>query len=203
MRLLPHKRSKDSKKSKNATREKLEEATFDLLAEKGFASISSRDISKRADTAVGQLTYYYKTKNELISEVIDNLLENLITSLNEYIEKADDKIMAIKDFFNSLVDEDEKTSRILVDLVCQALYDNILTDRASKFLKDLIDIISTSYKENNIENPEEKSEELINSVLGTIVRKNLNTRFIANSELNDNSYIKEKRKHGKRKYSIL
>lgn len=201
MRLLPYKKSKDSKKTNNSTREKLEEATFDLLSEKGFASISSRDISKRADTAVGQLTYYYKTKNTLIIEVIDNIIDNLLSSLKEYIENASDKSAAIEIFFNDLVEDDEKTSRVLVDLVSQALFDNILTDKASEFLKSLYEIISTTYREENVEYAEETAEEFINSLLGAILRKNIETRYTRNSI--DDVFSKRKRKYGKRKYSIL
>ena len=43
---------------KKTTREKIKEATFDMLAEKGYKDLTMRDIAKKADAAVGQLTYY-------------------------------------------------------------------------------------------------------------------------------------------------
>lgn len=197
MRLLP------KKKSKNATKEKLKEATMDLLSEFGYASISSRDIAKRADTAVGQLTYYYKTKNALIIEVIDDLTETLIENLRQIIEESDDKIIAINNFFDELVDDDEKTSRIMIDFAMQALYNNALTNKASKFLKDLFDIISETYKQENVEDADERTGEFINSILGAILRNNIVEKYYIEDVQEKHSYFKRKRKHEKRKYSIL
>ena len=75
MRLLPKKKNK---KIKVTAKEKLKKATFELLSEKGYASVSTRDIAKRADVAVGQLTYYYKTKDALIKylKIRDNSHDN-------------------------------------------------------------------------------------------------------------------------------
>ena len=46
--------------------EKIKEATLNLLAEKGYEAISMRKIAKEANVALGQLTYYYKTKDSFI-----------------------------------------------------------------------------------------------------------------------------------------
>lgn len=167
MRLLPH------KENKNTTKEKIKEATFELLAERGYASISSRDITKRADTAVGQLTYYYKTKDSLITEVIDEVIEELIENLENEIRSSDNKIDAIKTFFNELIRDDKNTTRIIIDLISQGIYNNSLSIRASNLLEDVSNILSNVYRNENIQEPEEKAEELINIALGKMVRKNI------------------------------
>ena len=55
--------------------EKIKEATLNLLAEKGYEAISMRKIAKEANVALGQLTYYYKTKDSLIVLVVKEVLE--------------------------------------------------------------------------------------------------------------------------------
>ena len=92
MRLIPH------KKKKNQVKEKLKKATYELLAEKGYASVSTRDIVKRADTALGQLTYYYKTKDSLINEVLDEIIEMLIEKLSNVVNYAEN----IKEMFSKV-----------------------------------------------------------------------------------------------------
>lgn len=199
MRLLPH------KKSNNTTREKIKEATFELLAEKGYASISSRDIAKRADTAVGQLTYYYKTKDNLITEVIDDLIETIIENLEKAINKSDSKIDNAKEFFKELLKDDQKTTRIIIDLISQGIYNNSLSNRASKFLEDINRIIVEAYKIEGTEKPENKAEELINIALGKIVRKNIEMKYKEQEEEdnNDNSIAEEyEKRKSKKKLTI-
>ena len=165
MRLLPKKKNK---KIKVTAKEKLKKATFELLSEKGYASVSTRDIAKRADVAVGQLTYYYKTKDALIMEVVDETIECLILSLRECIDSSDKKIETAEDFFDELIRQDEKTSRILIDVISQALYNNQLILRANELLDKLSEIITSIYisEKNEDENVAKNSaEKFIHCVL--------------------------------------
>lgn len=45
------------------------EVAKNLLVEKGFAAISFRNVSKRADVTVGNVTYYFPTKEHLMDEL--------------------------------------------------------------------------------------------------------------------------------------
>ena len=85
--------------SKKNTKEKIKEATFELLASKGYAQISMRDIAMKAQTAVGQLTYYYGTKEHLIGNVIDEMVSVFIEELKKNIEKSTDKLHTVTNFF--------------------------------------------------------------------------------------------------------
>ena len=49
-----------------STKDKIKQATYELLASKGYSLISMRDIAQRAGTVVGQLTYHYRTKECLM-----------------------------------------------------------------------------------------------------------------------------------------
>ena len=109
-------------KSKKNTEEKIKEATFEVLASNGFAGVSMREIAKKAQTAVGQLTYYYGTKENLIVSVIDEMINEFLNELENYMSAAEDKLSAIISFYEELFEKESKVFRILIDFVAQSLW---------------------------------------------------------------------------------
>lgn len=183
MRLIPH------KKKKNQVKEKLRRATYELLAEKGYASVSTRDIVKRADTALGQLTYYYKTKDSLINEVIDEIIETLITKLSEAVENAEDKKDALMQCFQKFLNNNDNTQRIVIDLITQSFYNNNLSIKASSLIDRISEIIvEVIMNEDDISRKEAENDAIqyINYYLGTLIRKNIRLdNFSSISENNE------------------
>ncbi|MDZ7794343.1 MAG: TetR/AcrR family transcriptional regulator [Spirochaetia bacterium] len=56
---------------KQRRRDRIYDAAIALLSEKGFNSTHMRDISKRAELAVGTLYNYYASKSELYMEIME------------------------------------------------------------------------------------------------------------------------------------
>ncbi len=183
MRLIPH------KKKKNQVKEKLKKATYELLAEKGYASVSTRDIVKRADTALGQLTYYYKTKDSLINEVLDEIIEMLIEKLSNVVNYAENKKEALKKCFKTFLDTDDNTQRIIIDLITQSFYSNNLSIKSSNLIDRVSNIIvEVIMHEDNIDRQEAEVDagKYINYYLGTLIRKNIRLEnFNSVSEKNE------------------
>ena len=123
MRLIKHKaKTYKRKENKKHVKDNIKKATAELLAEKGYASISTRDIAKRADTALGQLTYYYKTKDALILEVIDEIIDEFISEIEQIADTSDNKIEDLRKYLNNIIDDDYIKSRIIIDIISQSLY---------------------------------------------------------------------------------
>lgn len=184
MRLIPH------KKKKNQVKEKLKKATYELLAEKGYASVSTRDIVKRADTALGQLTYYYKTKDSLINEVMDEIIEALITKLSEAVDTDSDKKEALKKCFQKFLDNNDNTQRIVIDLITQSFYSNNLSIKSSNLIDRVSEIIIEVIMDEDHKSRKEAeidAKKYINYYLGTLIRKNIRIDNFSNiSENNEN-----------------
>ena len=53
------------------------DAAATIIAERGLQSLSLSEIEKRAGMSRGQLTYYFKTKEEILLAVFDRLLERM------------------------------------------------------------------------------------------------------------------------------
>jgi len=53
------------------------DAAATIIAERGLQSLSLSEIEKRAGMSRGQLTYYFKTKEEILLAVFDRRLERM------------------------------------------------------------------------------------------------------------------------------
>lgn len=56
---------------KNGLQMKILETAVKMFNEEGYSSVSIRDISKKLNISPGNLTYYYKKKNDLIKAIFD------------------------------------------------------------------------------------------------------------------------------------
>lgn len=181
MRLIKRKNSTSKKKErKKHVKENIKKATIELLAEKGYASVSTRDIVKRADTALGQLTYYYKTKDDLIYEVIDEIIDSFILDIEKSIEDKENKIEILKNYFEELIEKDNYSVRIMIDLISQSLYNNVLSIKTSEMIDRLSTIIVNSVLEErniNIEDAQIETRKFINYFLGTFISNNINNQI--------------------------
>jgi TetR/AcrR family transcriptional regulator len=140
----PKKKSPDARGE--ATRERIVTAAVAAFAEKGFEAASTRDISERAGTDQGLLTYHFPSKDVLWRAAADQLfgelekqLDPMITSL-EFADPRERARAAIREYvhfaaahpeiFRFMVDEGNRSNARMRWLV-----DNHLKPRF-EFMKD-------------------------------------------------------------------
>ena len=68
-----------------AQREALVQAAFNLIAERGFEGLRTRDVAARAGVNIATLHYYFATKEDLIRSVVDMLAEKFRTQQVPYL----------------------------------------------------------------------------------------------------------------------
>ncbi len=160
-------------KSKKNTEEKIKEATFELLSTKGYAHVSMRDIAKKAKTALGQLTYYYGTKEKLIISVFDEISDSFIAEMKKYIDKSADKVSGIINFFEDIYDSEDKLYRVLVDFSAQSLWNEKLREKTKALFEKLSTTIEDVYEECGIDKAEAemKAKLYISNIYGAAVQK--------------------------------
>ena len=71
----------------NDVSQKILSATFELLSKRGYANVSMRDIAKKSGIVVSQITYYYKTKENLLSEVIKKAVYEYLNELKQKLKE--------------------------------------------------------------------------------------------------------------------
>jgi len=68
------------------TKQKILQVAKELYYQKGYCTITVQDICEQADVKLGTFTYYFATKEDLVSEIYSELLVKAYTYAN-YLEK--------------------------------------------------------------------------------------------------------------------
>src|SRR5437667_11592279 len=70
----------------DARRRSLVQAAFELIGEKGFEELRTRDVAQRAGVNIATLHYYFGSKEDLIEAVVEYLLNWLSSEASHDLE---------------------------------------------------------------------------------------------------------------------
>lgn len=169
------------------TSEKIKEATLNLLAAESYDSISMRKIAKEANVALGQLTYYYKTKDSLIVIVVQEVLELFYVEFEEKVNNSKDKIEVIVDGIEEILKEETNIEKLLVTIISQAQNNKKLQKILREFWNKIIELITKCYLEEIREITKKQAELrarlLVGAAIESIVEKILKVDLNVNNEI--------------------
>lgn len=153
---------------KQSTSERIKRATYELLATKGYSFVSMRDIAKKAGIVVGQLTYHYKTKENLIENVIDDYSAELYENLYEHMKSSKNKVCAAREYFEKMYQEENDSYKILLDFTAQSMWNEKIKIRINKLFEKLTNLIGQAYIEegNTTETALAKAKNMISDIIG-------------------------------------
>ena len=172
---------------KKNTSEKIKEATLNLLAKDGYDSISMRKIAREAGVALGQLTYYYKTKDNLIILVVKEVLEFFYAEVEEKLNKSKNRIEVILDGIESVLKEETKVEKLLITIISQSQVNKKLQKILKDFWNRIIDLITKCYLNDfegiTLEQANIKARLLIGASIESVVEKMLGAEFSTNNNI--------------------
>ena len=122
-------------------KEELLEIAYKLFVTKGYDNTSVDEIISEANIAKGTYYYYFTSKEEMLDQVINNIIEKEITIAKEYLNKpltVEQKIIGI---ITSLRPSDNETS------IVEALNNENNLKMHKKYSKKLIESATTILKE--------------------------------------------------------
>jgi AcrR family transcriptional regulator len=132
--------------------QKILHATLDLIVEEGFSSLSMRKIAGRCDMTVGNLSYYYTSKSDLIHDLVDSVLQGYQDIWDPLISDetltAEEKLIA----FIKLIMEDLgtfETTRFFPELWVMATHDSFVCECKMEAYKKVRLALSRLLKEVN------------------------------------------------------
>lgn len=128
--------------------EQILRAALTLLIEEGSKSLSMRRVARQCDMKIGNLTYYFPTREAMIQEMLDAVIHSYELEFESIMDSEtscpEERLQAIC----SLIIEDlgsKKTTRLFPELWALANHDEFIADRvhelyciARKPLKDII-----------------------------------------------------------------
>lgn len=84
----------------NQTQEKILNIALELFNEKGFTNVTMREIAAETGIAVGNVTYYYHQKSDMIPALLNDpiyLSRENVKTLTEFFELISDMLDALKE----------------------------------------------------------------------------------------------------------
>ncbi|MDH4240545.1 MAG: TetR/AcrR family transcriptional regulator [Phycisphaerae bacterium] len=145
----PKRQSRQRRRTKN-THQKLLEAARAVFAEKGMDLARIDEISERADVGKGTFYYHYKSKSQLIQELIKSILSELVATIEDKCRDASDiqsllysLIGAHIEFFSKCWEDFVLYFQSRSDLILQDCYIGIETPFAEylEFIEDLLESV--------------------------------------------------------------
>lgn len=114
------------------------QAAVQVLAERGYAHTSMKQIAESAGIAPGLLTYYFPTKQELLMAVVGALEKQFIGTWRDALRTNDEPMQRISAAFDRSIEiwsAHPETFRIFYDLSTLALVDDAVQLRLQEMLR--------------------------------------------------------------------
>ncbi len=64
------------------TRQRIQDVALELFAEQGYEKTSLREIAERLDVTKAALYYHFKTKEEILVSIFDDLTQPILDSVS-------------------------------------------------------------------------------------------------------------------------
>ncbi len=97
---------------------------FDLFAQRGYGSLTMRQIAKEIGLSTGTLYHYFASKEELFTQLIEEITEQDILNANQEIDQRDlktihEKILALGEFIVKNEDYFRKQTLLFINFFQQ------------------------------------------------------------------------------------
>lgn len=158
-------------KSKN-NKDRIFDAAFILISERGYANVSMRDIANSADVALSQVNYHYKSKEGLFKEVLifvkDEYLQ-IIEKKLQTIDSTKDKVSFLIEYLQELIKTNTHIYTLILDFYSLSLWSDTFKEELKCFFKDISTVFEKYIKDDFIVNEniqEYSSHVLVRMIIG-------------------------------------
>lgn len=130
-------------------------AAKELFYKQGFNNTTIADIAKLADVPLGNVYYYFKTKDEICDAVIKELSIEINGILTKFsgLSTAEERLFAVIDYYQSRAEDVARHGNIFSNLVQELSRQNSqLVTKANEILSALINFLAEQFK--NLSNSE-------------------------------------------------
>lgn len=133
----------------NPKRERLTAAARRLIHANGYAQTTLAEIAEAAEVPLGNVYYYFKTKDELVEAVITNLQQEF-KQLTQELDRMQEPRARIDGFLSMLVLDSERVARhgCSIGSLCTELNkgDGLLGQQANSLLEAQLEWLSRQFK---------------------------------------------------------
>lgn len=139
----------------------------ELFYEKGYEQVNMKDISKRADIAVGTLYNYFSNKNQLYFSVLENSWNLTFEKLNDILKKDLDKKEKLKSSITFIYEE--ILNRRCMGIHVRKAKDLKGNESIKNIEKNIQDNIKNIFKDIKIKKQFKDDENILDKVVYTLL----------------------------------
>ncbi len=182
---------------KEKTRNKIIDATEYLIRRRGFVKISSKEISRECGVSQGSIFLHFKTKDGLLTTILNSNIDFLEKTINENCNTDDNQDIFIKSLLDSISLSEDILSRIYRDY---SYVDHELQKRIDNLEMKMKNLIYDNYKKNS-----KKSLSIVDSFIAidaflSQIKDYLNSK---DTFTTSNSVLRQKRGRVTKLYKML
>ena len=157
-------------------REKLLEAARDLIHRQGYRHTTLAEIAERSEVPLGNVYYYFKTKDDLAAAVIKEHLESFSAQFKQWDSEISDpkvRLHTLLDFIESMKSSLAEAGCPIGSL-CQELSkdDGLLAVQAGDILTMQLAWVQSQFEAMELENPRALAMELVTNLQGVSLMAN-------------------------------
>lgn len=183
--------------AKIKTRQKIIESTIQLIQRRGFVKISSKEISNVCGVSQGSIFLHFKTKDGLLSTILNSNIESFEQSLIDGCIPSNTQESFLKNYIEVLAIYEDILSRIYKDY---SYLDNSLQKRIDGTEVLLKNLIFDNYKKNS-----KNSMSIVDSFIAIDAFLSQVKEYLVSKETytSSNSVIRQKRGRILKLYKML
>jgi len=124
--------------------ERILQTAFECISSKGYANVSMRDIADEAGVALSQLTYHYKNKDGLLTEVIKMMIQEYLMEVEEHLRKGvtpKEKLSDLITYFQEVMEENPKLFKMFYDFTSMSLWSAQFSNLLRNLFDNLVNLI--------------------------------------------------------------
>ena len=145
------------KKENKTSKEEIKLKAFELMAKQGIKNISMRQIAQACGVSKPVLYYYFKDKDDLLFQMLNERLEEISKTLKQGVEKdlSFDRLLQTLLYSHYIVKTDfRETSSFLLNLSVYVRGNKVLEQKLVKMRnkanKNIYDILNRQYQKGRI-----------------------------------------------------
>lgn len=161
------------KAKSEATRKSLLAAAVKVIGSKGYGAATVDTIAEEAGVSKGVVYYYFKTKADIATQVLREVLQNLLTRFEQDVKDAEGPYVAmttiIRDFSESIFDNKEAARFVLNELWRRdRLWSDEMRDEEERLMSVIVGLLKEGIEEGNVR-PDLDLEFTAAAVTGTVL----------------------------------
>jgi len=124
--------------------ERILQTAFECISSKGYANVSMRDIADEAGVALSQLTYHYKNKDGLLTEVIKMMIQEYLVEVEEHLRKGvtpKERLSDLITYFQEVLEENPKLFKMFYDFTSMSLWSAQFSNLLRNLFDNLVNLI--------------------------------------------------------------